>query len=171
MAGKDRQSPSGNQARSGTGGGGDPTLMHGQYPDSIFGMAVPQTSGAKGSSGSHEEAGSVNQPGQYPGSDPFSGVGFPQGTGAPGTQGRMAGDQPYGPSTMSTDVGSTIYGNTVEDHALDSDPARPDGYYPFDGEAARRAGADQHRCRPWQRPRPGQPERAQVACSGCRTRW
>ena len=93
-------------------------------------MAVPQTSGAKGSSGSHEEPESVNQAGQYPASDPFSGVGFPMGTGAPGTQGRMAGDQTFGPPTTSTDLGSTIYGNTVEDHALDSDPARPDGYYP-----------------------------------------
>ena len=49
MAGINRQSPgSGARSRAGRGVGEDSTNMPGQYPDSMFGMTVPQTSGARG---------------------------------------------------------------------------------------------------------------------------
>ena len=134
MAGQNRQSPSGGQRRSGRGIGEDPTNMPGQYPSEIFGLAVPQTSGAKGSAGSRTEPEAINQPGQYPAQDPFTGVTFPQaGSGTmqpPGSAGRSAGDQSVTDAASYTDIGSVIYGVTEADHAQKSASGRPDGMYP-----------------------------------------
>lgn len=129
MAGKDRQSPQGNQRWSGRGVGEDPTTTPGQYPNDIFGMPVPQGTGASGSRGSREEPGSVNQPGQYPGTDPIAGEAYPQGTGAPGSQGRQVGDQLEFPPARVSPPG-LFYAATEEDHAPESIPGRADGMYP-----------------------------------------
>ena len=132
MARMDRQSPKGADRSAGTGSQGDPTTMTGQYgPALVGGFAVPSTSGAAGSAGNLAEPGSVNQPGQVPDSI----FGMPSGlsgTGAPGTAGRSAG-QGYSEETgaRTTDIGSTIYGQSVGDHALTPDDVpRYNGDYP-----------------------------------------
>lgn len=135
MAGKDRQSPQGTQRRSGTGRGEDPTNMPGQYPTDIFGLTVPQTSGAKGTPPARNEGNlSVNQPNQYPNQDPFTGVTFPQAGGGsmqpPGSAGRSAGDDAVTAAAQYQDVGSVIYGETEADHAMKNAASRPDGMYP-----------------------------------------
>jgi hypothetical protein len=134
MAGMDRQSPQGTGRRSGTGRGEDPTNMPGQYPASIFGMTVPQTSGARGTPPAKTEPESINQPGQYPDTDPFTGVHYTQaGEGAnqpPGSAGRNAADQSVTSAAQYQDIGSVIYGVTEQDHMMKSAPSRPDGMYP-----------------------------------------
>lgn len=69
-------------------GGNDPTLVSGQNPDSLFGVAISYDSGATGTSGaSNQPLGDpTNEPGQYPATEPISGVTL-DGTGAPGTSG------------------------------------------------------------------------------------
>ncbi len=130
----DRQSPQGN-ARAGTGRGEDSTNMPGQYPDQIFGLAVPQSSGARGSApGRPDPTTSVNQSGQYPANDPFTGVAFPQAgsgdaTQPPGSAGRGAGDQRVTPPSMTSPPG-LFYASTEAEHALESIPGRSDGQYP-----------------------------------------
>lgn len=68
--------------------GGDPTNQPGQYPGSLFGMPLPQGTGAPGSRGAAGSASDpTNQPGQL--NEGLTGTGPPQTdhTGAPGTQG------------------------------------------------------------------------------------
>jgi hypothetical protein len=140
VAGKDRQSPRDGAARSGTTGAvqGDPTNMPGQYGPDIFpGIPVPMTSGAMGTppASASVEPESVNQAAQYPARDPFTGVDYPQaGSGSggqpPGSAGRAADAQAVDPAAQYQTIGSTIYGATEEDHAMENAPARPDGYYP-----------------------------------------
>jgi len=131
MAGQNRQSPSG-KARAGRGVGEDSTNMPGQYPSEIFGLTVPQSSGAKGSMGDHSEPESVNQPGQYPSRDPFTGVEYTQPGGAnqpPGSAGRGADEGANVPSASVSPPG-LFYASTVADHAMESVPARADNPYP-----------------------------------------
>lgn len=122
MAGKNRQSPQGSNRSAGTASSGDPTTTTGQYgPDLVGGFGVPSSSGAAGSAGALAEPDSVNQPGQVPDSI----FGMPTGltsTGAPGTGGRTAGEG-YGEvnGARTTDIGSTIYGQSEADHQLVSD--------------------------------------------------
>lgn len=134
MAGKDRQSPQGNMQWSGRGVGEDPTTTPGQYPNELFGMSLPQGTGARGSApGSIEPGSSVNQTGQYPDSDAYTGVSYPQaGSGnmqPPGSQGRNAGDQAATPPARVTNPGY-FYAASMEDHNQESVPGRPDGEYP-----------------------------------------
>jgi hypothetical protein len=74
---------------SGDSRGGDPTAQPGQYPSSLFGMPLPQGTGAPGSAGARTSAATdpTNQPGQL--NEGITGMGPPQTdhTGAPGTQG------------------------------------------------------------------------------------
>jgi hypothetical protein len=67
--------------------GGDPTLEPGQYPGSLFGVALPQGTGAPGSPGATGGADPTNQPGQL--NEGISGLGpsATANTGAPGSQG------------------------------------------------------------------------------------
>lgn len=126
-----RQSPSG-KARAGRGVGEDSTNMPGQYPNEIFGMAVPQTSGAKGSPPAKSEPESVNQPGQYPTQDPFTGVTFTQPGGMnqpPGSAGRGADEGANLPSASVSPPG-LFYASTEADHMMESVPARADNPYP-----------------------------------------
>jgi len=127
----DRQSPS-SRARAGRGVGEDSTNMPGQYPDQIFGLTVPQTSGAKGSTPGGPEPESVNQPGQYPQQDPFTGVTYTQPGGVnqpPGSAGRGADEGANVPSASVSPPG-LFYASTVEDHAMESVPSRADNPYP-----------------------------------------
>ena len=133
MAGKDRQSPQGNAQWSGRGVGEDPTTTPGQYPREIFGMPVPQTSGAHGSPPGGPEPESINQAGQYPDSDPFTGVPYPQaGSGnmqPPGSAGRSPADQSNTAPARVSPPG-LFYASTEADHDQESIPGRPDGMYP-----------------------------------------
>src|SRR5690242_8837304 len=74
-------------ADSGSQGSKDPTLVSGQDPDSLFGMAMSYDSGAGGSAGAGgTPQDPTNMPNQYPGTEPISGVTL-DGSGAPGSQG------------------------------------------------------------------------------------
>lgn len=77
------------KAAAGDGRGGDPTNQPNQYPGSLFGMPLPQGTGAPGSSGAARTAATdpTNQPGQL--NEGLTGMGPPDtdSTGAPGTQG------------------------------------------------------------------------------------
>jgi len=70
----------------------DPTNQPNQYPGSIFGMPLPQGTGAPGSTGARRSAATdpTNQPGQL--EEGISGTGPPDtdSTGSPGTQGARA---------------------------------------------------------------------------------
>lgn len=69
-------------------GGGDPTNEPGQYPGSLFGVALPQGTGAPGTAGAQPGSGdATNQPGQT--SEGFAGISMTQitQTGAPGSTG------------------------------------------------------------------------------------
>ena len=72
---------------SGDARGGDPTNEPGQYPDSLFGMPLPQGTGAPGSQGAKGAADPTNQPGQL--EEGLTGTGPPDtdSTGAPGSAG------------------------------------------------------------------------------------
>lgn len=79
-------------ADSGSQGSKDPTLVSGQDPSSLFGIAISYSSGAGGSGGGSEGATSAdptNQPNQYPDREAISGVSL-DGSGAPGSAGITA---------------------------------------------------------------------------------
>jgi hypothetical protein len=80
----DYESP--NQKTSGAGLGGDATGQPGQYPSSLFGVGLPQGTGAAGSNGASGAKDPTNAVGQYPSTEPISGVTL-GGTGAPGSPG------------------------------------------------------------------------------------
>ena len=83
----------GGPKRAGSGGGGmDPTLEPGNYGPSLFGVQLPQGTGASGTAGAYGSAADpTNEPGQT--SEGFTGLG-PSAiaeTGAPGSGGAGAG--------------------------------------------------------------------------------
>ena len=75
---------------AGTGSDSDSTQVGGQDPKSLFGVPVSYDSGAAGTPApggqSMAAADPTNQPNQYPGRDPISGVTL-GGSGAPGSDG------------------------------------------------------------------------------------
>jgi hypothetical protein len=95
MATTPGQKPAGGSDVSGVAGpksagvtaGGDPVNLPGQYPGSLFGVALPQGTGAPGTAGAAGGADPVNQPGQL--TERISGTGPADtaDTGAPGSQG------------------------------------------------------------------------------------
>ena len=90
-------------------GGNDPTLVSGQNPEDIFGITISYDTGAQGSAGAsaQPQGDPTNEPGQYPSTEPISGVEL-DGTGAPGTMG--AGDlanDPAGQTFTITDPNYT----------------------------------------------------------------
>ena len=80
-------------ADSGSQGSNDPTLVSGQDPTSLFGVTISYESGAAGTAGasSQPEGDSTNEPGQYPATEPISGVSLTGMSGAPGGPGAEAG--------------------------------------------------------------------------------
>lgn len=90
-------------------GSNDPTLVSGQDPDSLFGISISYDSGAQGTSGAsgQPEGDPTNEPGQYPSTEPISGVSL-DGTGAPGSSGagNLSGTE-AGPDITITDPNYT----------------------------------------------------------------
>jgi hypothetical protein len=82
------------------GADGDATLVSGQNPRTIFGIDISYESGAAGSAGAaaQPEGDPTLQPGQYPATEPISGVALDS-TGAPGSQGANPGYAPVQPGT------------------------------------------------------------------------
>src|SRR5258708_9865711 len=76
----------------------DASQVSGQDPQSLFGIPVSYQSGAAGTpapGGEGQGAHDVNQPNQYPGTEPISGVSL-GGSGAPGTAGINPDQAPSG---------------------------------------------------------------------------
>ena len=120
-------------AYSGTAFAGDPTTELGQTPSSLFGVALPQTTGAPGSTGAQPGTGDpVNEPGQT--TEGFSGEGPDQiaNTGAPGSQGAQNGGA--GPDAVKyTRPGSYLSGTYVQDNVSDSVSGTDDWTQAIDG--------------------------------------
>lgn len=122
-------------AYSGTAHGSlDPTLEPGNYGDSIFGVALPQGTGAPGSQGA-VHTGAVdptNEPGQL--NEGLSGLGPADtaDTGAPGSSG--AQNSGSGPDSVSyTRPGSYLSGTYVQDQVSDSISGTSDWTQAIDG--------------------------------------
>lgn len=120
--GGEASAPPMSQAASGTPSGGtDPTNEPGQYPASLFGVTLPQGTGAPGSQGAQHSAATdpTNEPGQL--NEGLSGLGpdvLGQ-TGAPGSAGAVNG--PGGPDAVTfTRPGSFQSGTYVSDTVHDS---------------------------------------------------
>ena len=96
-------------ADSGSIGPNDPTLVSGQDPDDLFGISISYDSGAQGTAGAsaQPQGDPTNEPGQYPATEPISGVAL-DGTGAPGTTGagNLSGVE-AGPMVTITDPNYT----------------------------------------------------------------
>ena len=87
-------------------GSNDPTLVSGQDPGDLFGISISYDSGAQGTAGAsgQPEGDPTNEPGQYPSTEPISGVDLSGMSGAPGTDG--GGDlsgNPAGQTVTITD--------------------------------------------------------------------
>jgi pilus assembly protein FimV len=106
------QTGRGTTAVSGTGASADPANEPGQYPSSLFGVALPRGTGAAGSAGASGAADPSNEPGQL--TEGISGTGPADNadTGAPGTAG--ATESAGGPDSVSyTRPGSFLSGTNV----------------------------------------------------------
>lgn len=82
-------------AANGMSGPGESVNQPGQYPMSLFGVGLPQGTGAAGSEGAtpgNRLSDPTGEPGQYPATEPISGVSL-GGTGAPGSQGAVEGNE------------------------------------------------------------------------------
>src|SRR5258707_1294640 len=120
------QNPPGGGKVSGAGGaqsagayGGEVTSEPGQYPASIFGIALPQGTGAPGSAGAGRGADPTNQPGQLTEGISGTGPADTADTGAPGTEG--SGMDPAGgaDSISYTRPGSFLTGTNIQDTVRD----------------------------------------------------
>ena len=82
--------------------------MSGQDPGDLFGVAISYESGAQGTSGASTQPNGdpTNEPGQYPSTEPISGVAL-DGTGAPGSSG--AGDPDGNPAGQMITVTDPNY--------------------------------------------------------------
>lgn len=119
-------------AQAGTPGGGDPTNELGQTPASLFGVAIPQTTGAPGSAGASGPSDPTTEPGQT--SEGISGEGPAQiaDTGAPGSSG--ASNNEGGPDAVKyTLPGSYLSGTYVTDTVNDSVSGDQDWTQAIDG--------------------------------------
>ena len=123
---------SGSAAQSGTPGGGDPTTEPGNYSASLFGVALPQGTGAPGSAGASGPSDPTNEPGQL--NEGISGEGPAQTaeTGAPGSAG--ASNNEGGPDAVSyTLPGSYLSGTYESDTVNDSISGSQDWTQAIDG--------------------------------------
>lgn len=123
---------SGSGAQSGTGSGLDPTLEPGNYASSLFGVQLPQGTGAPGSGGAHGPSDPTNEPGQL--NEGISGLGPDQiaHTGAPGSSG--AGNNEGGPDSVKyTLPGSYLSGTYEQDTVADSVSGTQDWTQAIDG--------------------------------------
>ena len=115
--------------------GGDPSNEPGQYPASLFGVALPQGTGAAGSAGASGAADPSNEPGQL--SEGISGLGASAtaDTGAPGSAGQQNGSS--GGTTISyTRPGSYLTGTNATDTVQDNISGPGDWTQAIDGSYA-----------------------------------
>ena len=112
--------------------GGEVTAEPNQYPSSLFGVRLPQGTGAPGSGGAAGGADPTNQPGQL--SEGISGEGASQTsqTGAPGSTGAQNGSG--GPDAVTyTRPGSFLTGTNQSDTVSDSVSGPNDWTQAIDG--------------------------------------
>ena len=94
--------------------GGEVSTQPGQYPSSIFGVALPQGTGAPGTAGAGRGADPANQPGQLTEGISGTGPADTADTGAPGTQGAPS-DGGGGADTVTyTEPGSFLSGTNTQ---------------------------------------------------------
>jgi hypothetical protein len=86
-------------------GANDPSLVSGQDPGNLFGIAISYDSGAPGTAGANAqpEGDPTNEPGQYPATEPISGVSLSEMSGAPGGPAADPDNRPGEQSFMITD--------------------------------------------------------------------
>lgn len=136
------QNPPGGGVVSGAGSpqaagtyGGEVTNEPNQYPGSLFGIFLPQGTGAPGTAGAGRGADPTNQPGQL--SEGISGEGPSDtaNTGAPGTMGQQNGTG--GPDSVSyTRPGSFLTGTNQTETVSDSISGTSDWTQAIDGSYA-----------------------------------
>lgn len=110
--------------KQGAGGGpADATLEPGAYSSDIFGIPMPQGTGAPGSQGASGAADPTNMPGEL--TEGISGMGPDQtaDTGAPGSAG-VDSTQGGGQSISYTDPGSYL-GGTYQTHTVNDEVSGP----------------------------------------------
>lgn len=127
----------GSSAQAGVSMAGvDPTAEPGNYGPSLFGVALPQGTGAPGSAGAAGTASDpTNQPGQL--NEGLSGEGPSQtaNTGAPGSTG--AGNNEGGPDSVKfTLPGSYLSGTYTQETVADSISGTQDWTQAIDGSYA-----------------------------------
>ena len=115
--------------------GGDPSNEPGQYPASLFGVALPQGTGAGGSAGASGGSDPSNEPGQL--SEGISGAGpsVNADSGAPGTQGQQNGAG-GGTTVNYTRPGSYLTGTNATDTVQDNISGPGDWTQAIDGSYA-----------------------------------
>ncbi|HJZ93747.1 MAG TPA: hypothetical protein VKE40_22925, partial [Gemmataceae bacterium] len=87
--------------------GGEPVNQPGQYPGSLFGVALPQGTGAPGTQGAGGMADPTNEPGQLNEGISGQGPGTTADTGAPGSQGAVSTQG--GPDSVSYTPGANYF--------------------------------------------------------------
>jgi hypothetical protein len=115
--------------------GGDPSNEPGQYPGSLFGVGLPQGTGAPGSSGAPGGSDPTAEPGQL--TEGISGLGPADtaDTGAPGTMGQEnAGGG--GDRVTYTRPGAYLTGTNVQDTVNESISGTGDWTQAIDGSYA-----------------------------------
>lgn len=143
----------------------DPTQVSGQDPQSLFGIPISYDSGAGGTpapGGEAQGAHDVNQPNQYPGKEPISGVTL-DGSGAPGSAGvdpdaappgarpvtvsdpnNFAGHAGGGSGTQFITVTDAVSGpgdwTATQDNYPPRLPVIPGDFYPVPGGEGNNAG-------------------------------
>jgi hypothetical protein len=113
--------------------GGEVTNEPNQYPSSLFGVVLPQGTGAPGSAGASGASDPTNQPGQL--TEKISGTGPADtaDTGAPGTQGSGV-DGPGGADAITyTRPGSFLTGTNIQDTVQDDISGMNDWTQAHDG--------------------------------------
>ena len=115
--------------------GGDPSNQPGQYPGSLFGVSLPQGTGAPGSGGAMGGSDPTNEPGQL--NEGISGLGpsATADTGAPGSQGQVNGTG--GGTTISySRPGAFLTGTNQQDAVTDDISGTGDWTQAIDGSYA-----------------------------------
>jgi hypothetical protein len=122
-------------AAQGAYSGDDPSNEPGQYPSSLFGVALPQGTGAGGSPGAGGAADPSNEPGQL--SEGISGAGPSVNgeSGAPGTMGQQNGSG-GGDTINYTRPGSYLTGTNATDTVHDDISGPGDWTQAIDGSYA-----------------------------------
>ena len=113
----------------------DPTNEPGQYPSSLFGVSLPQTTGAMGTAGAAGGADPANEPGQL--NEGISGLGpsATADTGAPGSAGQQNGAG-GGTAITYSRPGAYLTGTNQQDTVHDNISGTGDWTQAIDGSYA-----------------------------------